>query len=215
MRETAVSVATLRAAMRRNASRKFAGASPMFEPRPKPTVVAAISCTSLFPELERLEHREGGFMLQRVMHAKELCAQAGGDDVGGERPDEAPVDPLAGKIAKDRLAGDADEHRETEASQLWYGSERSVILRARLAKTDARIEKDEALCDAGAACRLERALEKAQHLVDDVDSLFRHFAIVHDHDERPGVSNDSRHRRVALQSPDVVDHQDAGGQRAA
>ena len=90
-------------------------------------------------------------MLQRVVHAKELGAQSGGDNVGGERPDKASVDPLAGKITKDRLAGDADEHRESEAAHLRNSTERGVILRARFAKADARIEKDESLCDASAA----------------------------------------------------------------
>ena len=57
---------------------------------------------------------------------------------------------------------------------------------------------------------VERALEEALDVVENVDRWIRRFAVVHDDDGRAGLRDGVRHAGIALQSPDVVD--DAGAE---
>ena len=85
-----------------------------------------------------------------------------------------------------------------------------MVLLPRLAEADARIEQDPAKGHASARREVERALEEALDVVEDVDRRIRLLPVVHDDDRRAGLRDGVRHAGIALQSPDVVD--DAGAE---
>ncbi len=130
------------------------------------------------------------------------------DRIGGDRADKALVDLGADDLADEGFAGEANEDRRAESPETREIPDAGVVLPRRLAEADSGIEQDAPERDAGARRQIERALEEAFDVVENVDRLVGLVAIVHDDDRRAGLGDRVRHRGIALQSPHIID--DAG-----
>ena len=160
--------------------------------------------------LERHEDGERRAVFDHVMHAQHRSPAHERDRVGGERAGETPIDLGVNDPADERLAGQPDQDRRPKSPEAVEVPDAGMVLLPRLAKADARIEQNSAKGHAGAGREVERALEEALDVVEDVDRRIRRIPVVHDDDRRAGLRDGVRHARIALQAPDVVD--DAGAE---
>src|ERR1700761_6910355 len=111
------------------------------------------------------------------------------------------------------LARGADQERQIEAAPSVETRQTGDTLLCRFAEADAGIEHDLIMADAGGPGDFERAREELRYFGDDVEGRISGLAIVHDNDRRAVLGNDSRHVRIALQTPDVVDDARPGFER--
>ena len=165
--------------------------------------------------LERHEDGERRAVFDHVMHAQHRRPSHERDRVGGERAGETPIDLGVNDAADERLAREPDQDRRAKATEAIEIPDAGMVLLPRLAEADARIEQDPAKGHASAGSEVERALEEALDVIEDVDRRIRLLAVVHDDDRRAGLRDGVRHAGIALQSPDVVDDASAEPRRLA
>ena len=140
-----------------------------------------------------------------VHHAHKARRNRAGDALGGRL--------LAGHDPDGRLARHAEQHRTAERAQLPQAPDQLEILRRRLAETEARIDDQPRLGDAGGQSDVDRAREKREDVGENVQSGIDARAIVHQHRRRAAVGDDAGYFAIPLKPPDVVDDRSAGFER--
>ena len=163
-------------AIARSARRRLAALSPTLPPsastiRARPSSLGA--AVAVRGGAQRLEDVERGAVFGHVVHAQHRSAAHERNRVGGERAGETPVDLGADDPADERLARKPDEDRRAEAAEAIEVPDAGMVLLRRLAEADAGIEQNAAERHAGARGEIERALEEALDVVENVDRRIR------------------------------------------
>src|SRR4029079_13676746 len=91
------------------------------------------------------------------------------DRVGGERARETPIDLGVDDPADERLAREADQDRRAQSPEALEVPDAAVVLLPRLAEADSGVEQDPAEGHAGPRGAVQRALEEALDVIENVD----------------------------------------------
>ncbi len=140
------------------------------------------------------------------------AARRDAEHVGGDGAGQALLGLGGDHLADQRLARGAEQQREAEPADFAKPGQRRQILLERLAEADAGVEHDAVGADAGFRRALQRVLEEADDVGDDVDRAVDHRAVVHDDDTGIVGGRDMRHIRIAQQAPDIVEDRRAAAE---
>jgi hypothetical protein len=154
-------------------------------------------------------------VLGGVVDAENRGAARERGKIGRHGDDQAAVD-VGQQIAEQALAGHTDQNRQPEGRAQRAGqSERVAVLRPVLSEADARVEQDASALYAGAIGELEGEIKETREIGLNVKIGIDVFPVVHDHRGGAALGNHVGHRRIFLQSPDVIDDAHSQGRRSA